>query len=85
MTVGAASSPPRRRRPSRCHQVSIELSARQVELVLLFADDRGVGSVRVQTCDALVSRGLIRQDEGSRGYWITELGQAVAAVVGRQT
>ena len=84
MTVGAVSPPPGHRRSSRRYQVTIDLTASQAELLLFFADDRDVGRVRARTCEALISKGLIRLNQSSQRYQITELGQAVAAVVVRR-
>ena len=67
--------------PPEHDRVLVELTACQVEMLLFFAEDLELGTVRARTCNALIKKGLIRLDEGSRVYRITELGQAVAALV----
>lgn len=61
----------------------ITLTGPQIEMLRFFALDQVVQSARMGTCDALIARGLIGWDERSRRYRITELGQAVAALVVR--
>jgi len=68
-------------RPLQRHQLPMELTTSQVEMLLFFAEDLEVSTVRAPTCNALTRKGLIRRDEGSPVYRITELGQAVAAAV----
>jgi hypothetical protein len=67
--------------PSGRYQVLVELTSRQVEMLLFFAEDQEMSTVRAQTSNALIRKGLIRRDEGSLVYQITELGQAIADVV----
>jgi len=83
MTAAAAPSARRAGRSSRRFRFVVELTPSQVELLLFFAQGEPVGRVRVRTCQALTAKGLIRCDQDSEVYVITELGQAVAAAVGR--
>jgi len=77
-------APAGRRRKSRQYRVQVELTGAQVEMLLFFAEDQQVCTVRAQTCKALIAKGLIRREDGSPVYRVTELGQAVAAAVVRQ-
>jgi hypothetical protein len=69
------------RGPLQQDQLPMELTTSQVEMLLFFAEDLEVSTVRARTCNALTRKGLIRRDESSPVYRITELGQAVAAAV----
>jgi hypothetical protein len=81
MRAGSVCSSAGRHGPSGRYQVLVELTTRQVEMLLFFAKGQEMSTVRAQTSNALIRKGLIRRDEGSLVYRITELGQAIADVV----
>jgi hypothetical protein len=79
--AGSVCSSAGRHGPSGRYQVLVELTTRQVEMLLFFAKGQEMSTVRAQTSNALIRKGLIRRDDGSLVYRITELGQAIADVV----